>query len=240
MITTSKVQPTQNQRGFTYLLPPIGEQFVHFASTCEHSVVDIGAAYGVATLPALEAGARVIAVDISEQHLVALKQRAARYQSSLRIIPGRFPFLYDRCLEGIGAAYLSQVLPFLTPDQVMLGANRLYNWLVPGGKVFIVSFTPFLNHVHRFLDVYHERKAQGKRFAGYIDTLAQYCSDKTIGDQLPESILHVDEDDLRSAFSEAGFAIEHLSLFGDVHNDLPEGIRYDGRERVGMIASKPN
>ena len=239
MTTTIRVKPTLNQRGFTYLLPPIGEQFVQFASTCKNPVVDIGAAYGVATLPALKAGAHVVAVDISENHLISLQEQAAPYQSALTTIHGRFPFLPENWSAEIGAVYMSQVLPFLTPDEVMLGARVLYDWLVPGGKVFIISFTPFLNHVHRFLDVYHEQKAQGKRFAGYIENLPTYCSDSNIGDQLPGSILHVDEDDLRVAFEEAGFVIEHLALFGDVHQDLPDGIRYDGRERVGLIASKP-
>ena len=34
------------------------------------------------------------------------------------------------------------------------------------------------------------------------------------------------------------FEIEYLNYFGDLENALPEWIRLDGKERVGMIAVK--
>ena len=48
---------TENKNGFTYSLTSFGKAFVDFATESEAPVVDVGCAYGIATLPALLAGA---------------------------------------------------------------------------------------------------------------------------------------------------------------------------------------
>ena len=232
------VHATKNQRGFTYQLTHCGQAFVEEAAIARYPVVDIGAAFGVATIPALAKGANVIAIDISQEHLAILAQNTpAPFQDRLTVQVGRFP---DIILPNtpVSAVYLSQVLPFLSPAEVRHGAKMIYDWLAPGGKVFIVSFTPFLSHVANYLPIYKQKKHRGESFAGYITDLPAYCSHPVIADQLPSIINHVDEDDLRLVFEAAGFHILHLATFGDENNDLPEGIKYDGRERVGLIAQK--
>ena len=57
--------PTLNQRGFmSATIDEYSKKFVEYAATTSDEVLDIGCAYGVATLAALEKGARVLAVDI--------------------------------------------------------------------------------------------------------------------------------------------------------------------------------
>ena len=56
-------------------LDEYSNKFVEYAATINHEVLDIGCAYGVATLAALEKGVRVLAVDIDPGHLEILKQR---------------------------------------------------------------------------------------------------------------------------------------------------------------------
>ena len=230
--------PTQNQRGFTYQLTHIAQAFIAYAAQASLPVVDIGAAYGVATIPLLEKGASVIAVDLSQDHLDQLSANVAEAdRERLTLLNGRFPDL-ELPTTPVAAVYLSQVLPFLNPDEVRQGAQTLYQWLAPGGKVFVVSFTPYLDHVKNYIPVYEQKKAAGVPFAGYVDDLAKYCSDDYIKSKLPNQINHVDEDDLQRSFIEAGFAIERLVTFGDENDDLPSGIKFDNRERVGMIAAK--
>ena len=230
---------TKNQRGFTYQLTHCGQAFIEEAATARYPVVDIGAAFGVATLPALAKEANVIAVDVSPEHLAILtKNTPTHFQDRLTVQAGRFPDI-TLPTTPVSAVYLSQVLPFLSPDEVHKGAKVIYDWLVPGGKVFIVSFTPFLSHVADYLPIYEQKKQLGESFAGYITDLPAYCSHPAIAHQLPSVINHVDEDDLRLVFETTGFDILHLATFGDENNDLPEGIKYDGRERVGLIAQKP-
>lgn len=230
---------TKNQRGFTYQLTRFGQAFVDEAAIATYPIVDIGAAFGVATIPALEKGATIIAIDLSANHLSILKENTPPpYRDNLTTKQGRFPNI-TLPTTPVSAVYLSQVLPFLSPDEVVKGAQMIYDWLVPEGKVFIVSFTPFLAHVADYLPVYQQKKKQGEIFAGYVIDLPRYCSNQDIARQLPSAINHVDEDDLRFAFTKAGFDILQLETFGDENYDLPKGIKYDDRERVGLIAQKP-
>lgn len=232
-------QPTQNQKGFTYSLTLIGEKFVDFASKCDGVVMDIGAAFGVATIPALQAGAKVIAVDICKEHLDTIPSKIDEdLKRNLLTIHAGFPDMNvpQMTLDGV---YISQVFPFLTGQQIEAGIAKIYNWLKPGGKIFIVSFTPYLSHVASYIPVYEEKKKNGEPWPGYIENLTQYCSDSSIGNKLPSSIHHVDQQDVERALINAGFKIELSILLGDEMNELPEGIKFDNRERIGVIARKP-
>ena len=58
--TISGLIPTLNQRGFMSAAPdPFMARFVDHVGGLSGPVLDLGCAYGVATLPALEQGARV-------------------------------------------------------------------------------------------------------------------------------------------------------------------------------------
>ncbi len=52
----------------------ISEEFIKYAGETEGIVLDIGAAYGVSTIPALQTGATVIANDLDGRHLQILEQ----------------------------------------------------------------------------------------------------------------------------------------------------------------------
>ncbi len=230
---------THNKKGFTYSLSSFGKAFINAASKSSHPVMDVGAAYGVATLPALLTGAKVIAVDIDPDHLRAIESSVTEtLRPHLFTLTKRFPH-FEMPAESLSAIYLSQVLPFLTGSEIELGARKIYDWLVPGGEVFIVSFTPYISHVSSFIPVYEERKSRGERWGGYIDDLSLYSNDPAIYTHLPNQIHHVDADDLRAAFEEAGFTVREVRYFGEEEGLLPDGIRMDGKERVGLVAYKP-
>ena len=237
--TKSPAISTKNQKGFTYELTSFGKAFINFASKSSKPVMDIGAAYGVATLPALLAGAEVIAVDIEDMHLRALENSVTSPLSGrLHTMQKRFPD-FDVPSESLGAVYMSQVLPFLTGEEIEAGARKIYDWLAPGGEAFVVSFTPYISHVKSFVPLYERQKENGVRWSGYINDLSRFSDDPAIFNQLPNQINHIDADDLRYAFESAGFVIKEMRYFGEEEGPLPEGIRLDGRERVGMIAYKP-
>jgi SAM-dependent methyltransferase len=58
-------------------------------------VLDVGAGLGVGTLPFLQAGANVIALDLEETHLAAIRAEARRhgYGDRLETICGELPFV---------------------------------------------------------------------------------------------------------------------------------------------------
>ena len=239
---TSMTEPiapaTKNKHGFTYNLSPFGNAFIAFAQKTKHPLVDIGCAFGVASIPALEMGAEVVAIDLEESHLEALvKNVPAHLSNKIKTIRARFPDV-DFPANSIGAVYMSQVLPFLSGQEIEQGIEKIYNWLVPGGKLFIVSFTPYIDHVSSFIPVYEQRKNRNMEWAGYIEDLSKYSLDPNISKNLPNKINHIDADDLARVCLKFNLQIERLEFFGDPENTLPPGIKFDDRERVGLIARK--
>ena len=68
--------PTMNGRGFMLQsLDPYSQSFADFAAGCSEPVLDIGCAYGIATLAALARGASVCACDMESSHLDVLSDR---------------------------------------------------------------------------------------------------------------------------------------------------------------------
>src|SRR5688572_28965717 len=109
---TAIATSTINKKGFTYQLTSFGKAFINYVSRSAHPVMDIGAAYGVATLPALLHGATVIAVDLDEVHLKILQESVdPSLLTRLHTFKKRFPD-FDMRSESLGAVYMSQVLPF--------------------------------------------------------------------------------------------------------------------------------
>lgn len=230
---------TKNKKGFTYTLTSFGKAFIHACSKATRPVVDIGAAYGIATIPALQAGAAVIAVDIEESHLLSIANAVdASTQKLLTPIIDKFPD-FNLKNESVSAVYMSQVLPFLTGREIEYGIKKVYDWLIPGGEVFVVTFTPYIEHVSSFIPMYEERKRNGVRWAGYIDDLSRFSSHENIYRHLPNQIHHIGLEDLKWVFETTGFVIKEARYFGEEEGPLPEGIQMDGRERIGLIAYKP-
>ncbi len=238
-MSSADLKFTENKKGFTYNLTSYGKYFVEYAGNQLLPVMDIGAAFGVATIPALTNGAKVIAVDLDFRHLNSIMVDAPReYLPNLSLLNLRFPdFYYPN--DSISGAYLSQVLPFLTGEEIEMGMKKLFDWIVPGGKVFIVSFSPYLKHCESYIPIYEQKSKEGVKWAGYIDDLKKYSVDNPIAKNLPNQINHVDVHDIERALTEAGFEIEIVEYFGDENEDLPEGLKFDGRERVGAVATKP-
>jgi 2-polyprenyl-3-methyl-5-hydroxy-6-metoxy-1,4-benzoquinol methylase len=133
--------PTLNKRGYmTSTLDLYMEAFISYASKSKFPVADIGAAYGISTIPALEKGATVIAVDIDERHLKILRQQVSEaLQDRLTTVCAAFPEELDFAASSIGAFLIARVVHFLQPKSLLLAAERLHNWLVPGGKVFLTG-----------------------------------------------------------------------------------------------------
>lgn len=230
---------TQNKKGFTYKLSFIGEQFVTFSSFPHKKVMDVGAAFGVATLPILEKGAKVIAVDIEKTHLESIEEKAQSkgLSDNLQTICQKIQDIVipDNSLDAI---YISQVLPFLTGQEIEDTITKIKKWLKPQGKLFIVSFTPYIEHSISYAPVFEEKRKNKEKWPGYIKDLKKYSTGNPIANHLPPSIHHIDEKDLAMALFNHNFMIEHLSYFGDEANDLPYGIKYDGRERIGVVAKR--
>ena len=161
--------PTLNSKGFmNETLNQVSEAFVAYAATCGHQVLDMGCAYGVATLPALAAGAAVTACDMEAGHIDILQSRVPADQRP-RLTPcvGELPQI-DFLRETFGAVHCSRTVHFLKPDEVRLSFEKMVKWLKPGGRLFLVSDTPYAGYWSATVPDYLERKDSGDDWPGFI------------------------------------------------------------------------
>lgn len=211
--------------------------FVEACRTAACPVLDIGAAYGIATLPALAAGATVIANDLDGAHLEVLASRCpAEARKRLVLVSGRFPRHLHFAESSLAAIHASNVLHFLTGPQLENAAASIAHWLTPGGRVFIQASTPWQKPWARFVPVFEEARAAGAAWPGWMEDTRAH-SDHGKLSQIPKSIHLLDEQTLRDLFESAGLAIERCWLYR--REDLPASLHLDGRECVGVIAGKP-
>ena len=133
-----------NKRGYMHPLSKLSENFVIYSASANASVVDMGSAYGNATLAALTAGAKtVIACDMEEEHLTILSSEAKKQalQKNLITKKGNFPDGFDFPNHSIAAIHASHILEYLDEKEIDRGLRHFYNWLQPGGKLFIICYS---------------------------------------------------------------------------------------------------
>ena len=123
-------------------------------------MLEIGAAFGAASLQALAKGAKVFCNDIDPSNLAVVRNRHVKVDgiqqesvtgddSKLVLVPGSFP---DE-LAGLPKNYfdailICSVLHFFTGEQIEKSLEQLSIHLKPGGKLFVVCETPYLKNWH--------------------------------------------------------------------------------------------
>jgi SAM-dependent methyltransferase len=228
--------PTDNAMGvMTAELSPAAQAFVSHAHSASRPLLEVGAAYGNATLPALAAGATVIANDLSATELAVLAAAVpAGHSRHLVIAPARFPDelrLANGSLSGVLAA---QVLHFLSGPEVERSFQDVFRWLEPGGKFFVLVMTPSLSYYRKLRPAYDERAARGERWPGIFDP--RTVASPEWRDRLPAMVHLFEKDTLTRCATEAGFEIEALEYF--CFENFPDQHRTDGHEYVSMTARK--
>lgn len=235
-----EVVPTLNARGHTSTrLNEYSRRFVDWlaAGPPDAPVLDVGAAFGVCTLPALATGATVIACDIEPRHLAGLQDRCPAADRP-RLVPlvADFPDGPALAEQSIAAAHAANLLNYLTGPQLVQAAELLFRTLRPGGRVFTISGTPYANNIQEFIPVYEENLRRGAEWPGEVRGLHELCAHPSIRD-LPDFLHLLDADVLTRVFGRAGFTVTEAVMFERA--GLPDYLRWDGRENVGMIAEKP-
>ena len=239
-VDTKGIVPTLNRTGIMLeTLTPCSQSFAEYAGQCEGEVLDIGCAYGVATVAALEQGARVLAMDMAQPHLDILAERI-RKEAKHRLVTqkGLLPDI-DFEEERFGAIHASRVIHFLTPEDVQKSLQKMYRWLQPGGKLFLVSDSPYVGYWASKASEYEARKAAGDLWPGYIDDVSKYFNKKDI-DGAPSIINPLDPDIFSRECIAVGFDIEKVEFFEAPGIDLEIiGAKKTGREHAGIVAVKP-
>jgi len=187
----------------------------------EPAVIDIGAGYGVASLPAMEAGAYVIVNDIERTQLdhVAELARENGLEHRCKLLSAALPNLPE--VPPLDAVHASNVLHFLNGEQIGSTADWMHGALKPGGKVFIQMQSPYCGHF--------------QKWPGEIEDARRYAAAEIC--HLVGNFSHVLEADIAAeVFLRAGFSIDYADYY--TRPGLPEVSRLDGRENLGLVAVK--
>ena len=233
------LESTKNTHGYMHQLSPIGQQFIEFSANTHLPVLDVGCAFGVTTIPCLLQGTHVVACDISQEHLDELERRTPKpCRSLLTKKLARFPDEMNYPDNSLSAILVSHVLSFLEKDELILGFNRLYRWLCPGGRLFILNYTPFYKAVTSFLPVYQERLNQNPTFAGEMEDIRKYSQHALVINNLPQRVILLDKPTIKFLLDQSEFTVDYLDYLGGHISGVPQPLRLNGKEWIGCIATK--
>ena len=230
--------PTRNQTGWaSNQLNEVSELFVAHCRQVKLPVLDIGAAFGLASLAAIEAGATVIANDLDPAHLAEIANAVPPAKSNkLTLIPGHFPRELHFPASSLSAIHASNVLHFLTGPQLEQGFAAIARWLAPGGKLFVQASTPWQQPFRAFVPVFERRRDAAEPWPGWIENTRDFSTHRKLS-QIPASLHLLDDATLRRIAEAAGLTVEVAWLYR--RRDLPRSLFLDGRECAGLIARKP-
>lgn len=223
--------PTMNNTGWmTVTLDDVSTAFARYAASIDAEALDIGCAYGIATLEALLQGARICACDMDAGHLDILGRRVdAGMKERLRCVQGAMPEI-DFDAGEFGAVLASRVLHFLSGDQIEQTLRKMHAWLRPGGRVFLVADSPYTGPWRTLSADYERRKAAGEPWPGFVTDYAQFLPAGQDPSMHPSFINPMDPDTLAQACEAAGFEVLETRW-------LASGTKHaTGRDHAGVVA----
>ena len=243
----SQHHKTKNARGFMHPISNIGREFIFFSKTASPTI-DMGCAYGNTVIAALEAGAQdVIACDMEEEHLRDLSdQLSESEQQRVTTKQGVFPNGFDFTPSSISGIHASLILPYLTEQELDEGLQNFYQWLKPGGKLFVLCYSIFIKElVNPYFEAeYQKRRDTGRKWPGYLEDFSKYsytdgAPNEHDASAFPLALHFFDTDVFVRALENLGFIIEFAEYLDGPANGAVEETWHDGREFVGIIARKP-
>jgi len=230
---------TFNNTGYmTTYLDEVSQAWVDSAKKSSGLNLDVGAAYGVATLAALqESKATVMAVDLDPRHLEVLQARAEELKLGDRLMTmdADFPSGLKKVEDGsVTNILICRVLHFFDGKKLQDAINWCAAKLVKGGGLFLVNETPYLRNFQSFIPIYEERRRRGAEFPGFIEDVKAIAPERA--PFLPPQMHLLDGEVLGRVCTKAGLTVEKTVVIP--RPNFPVDIQLDGRESVGVIARK--
>ncbi len=226
---------------------PVSESFIQYTNQKKGSIVlEIGAAFGAATLKALENEAVVYCNDIDSRNLAVIKNRYLNIlkkstkkitEKNLIPLPASFPDELLLPKNFFDAILICRVLHFLSGEKIIQALRQLFQCLKPGGKLFIVCETPYLKNWKKFIPEYHKKESEGKEWPGEINTPENY-ENSGFSTSLPRFVHWISKDVLKNSLLKSNFTIDYLSYI-DRKGQFPPELLLDGKESIGSISIKP-
>jgi SAM-dependent methyltransferase len=226
---------TRNKMGFmTLSLDPFSDRFTNFVAKCENPVLEIGCAYGIASLKALSLGAHVFSNDLDAHHLNVLEERCPEeHRTRLTTILGNFNEI-EFPSGFFGAILSARVIHFMTGNQIRKLLSNCYNQLSTNGKLFIVADSCYQKDALKFIPTFEDRLKRNEEWPGLVEDVSSLNS--TVEENIQKLFHFIDPFTLKRELERANFYVEEVIYFS--REDYSEWARLDGREGVGAIAIK--
>jgi SAM-dependent methyltransferase len=215
---------------------PISEAFLDDVEG--KTVLEIGAAYGALMEQALKRSAKEYhANDIDDRHLAeALEKIPKDFKGVVKTYPGIYPAKVHLSAGFYDAVVVVRVLHFLNPESLKAMLQDIHRVLKPGGKAYVVAWTPFNNHAQKFIPEYHRRVATQQAYPGYVESLLPWAPEGSTCDSFYgfycSSFLFLESRELANAFANQGFVVQKAFDFSS------RAWHLDGKEAAGIIAQK--
>ena len=227
---------TLNSTGYMLAKPHIYSQFfIDSIPFLKDWVLDIGAAYGVTTIPSLKQGVYVVANDIESRHLQILAQKTPKHlMNQLCLLPGKFPDDIELPENSFPAIHAAGSLHFLEPDLFEVALQKIFNLLQPGGKFYFITTTPFVKLFSEFLPIFEQRKKQDHPWPGLIEDSSVF--NKKNHHPIPKLLNLLDIETIERVLIKKNFIIKRIEYVP--YAKAPLNIQGDGRDTIGVIAMK--
>lgn len=236
-----KLIPTLNNMGWmiTQHLDIYTHSFIDYALTASKPVLEVGAAYGVATPHILKQGGRIIVNDLDSRHLESLyAQTPAHLRKNLTLLAGSCVDEIEIESGSLSAILCGRVFHFFDTQTISLCLDKFSRWLEPNGKVFIVADSIFHGMNESIFTDFLQRKAAGHPNPGRVSLadnqrLATHPDRVELLKAMPEYFNFIDIETMANLLNKNGFLVEQASYFPTRYYD--EISLWDGREGVGLV-----
>lgn len=230
---------TLNGTGFMFeVRDRFADAFIRRAGETQEPALEIGCAYGVATLAALQAGARITACDMEPQHLEILRSKVPAHQlQNLELVAGALPGI-DFPDSRYTAILCSRVLHFLSGEDILTSVQKMARWLAPGGHLYLVADTPY-GIWRKAIPQFEAGKRTGTRWPGLIVGLHDFLATGHPGHEIsrPAFMNLLDHELMARTCREAGLEVLEAAFIS--RPDFGGLGTMDGRENAGVIAIRP-
>jgi hypothetical protein len=226
--------PTLNRFGYMkIMLDDFCNDFINYSAIQDKPCLELGTAYGFIANQVLQNGGKIIANDISFEHLSVLLKNAPKARlNDLFIYPGKFPEEVNLPSGSLGAVLSSRMFHFLDEGEIEQGLLKVHDWLEDNGIFYFISVTPYHANIRdEFAPVYEQRQKEDDLWPGKVES--QWKIHPSTAQYVPE-FLHVFEPvKLKELFPKFGFEILDMKMFDYVGDTDSKGIGH-----VGVKAKK--
>jgi len=226
--------PCLNGRGFMEQdLNNISKSFVEESSELEGLSLDVGCAYGIASIAALKKGSKVLASDMDQAHLdILLKETPEELKDNLTTKLGTLPNI-DFKNESFITIHCSRCLHFLTPNELIETLRNMYNWIQPGGRIYLITDTCYSGPWKNYLPEFEKKLEAGDPFPGFIENVLDCLPIPRLPKGMTPHMNCLDPDTLSRECKSAGFEIITSKYFGPSRASSNYG-----KDHAGIIAIK--